>query len=130
VGPLRDERRRDVEGPRQADQQPTSNPAIDTTPAWSPDGQKIAFSSTRDGNPEIYVMPAAGEVSCGMKVCTVAKRLTTDSEIDTSPTWLGTRVVFASTRDDPNSEIYAMQADGTAVTRLTTNPASDTFPDW
>ena len=25
-------------------------------PDWSPDGTKIAFSSTRDGNSEIYVM--------------------------------------------------------------------------
>src|SRR5207302_4751397 len=24
-------------------------------PAWSPDGTRVAFSSTRDGNPEIYI---------------------------------------------------------------------------
>jgi Tol biopolymer transport system component len=29
-------------------------------PAWSPDGQKIAFMSERDGNAEIYVMNADG----------------------------------------------------------------------
>ncbi|HEX8857895.1 MAG TPA: Ig-like domain-containing protein [Actinomycetes bacterium] len=106
----------------------TSNPAIDTTPAWSPDGQKIAFSSTRDGNPEIYIMPATGEGTCQVKTCTIAKRLTTNSAIDTSPTWLGTRIAFASTRDDPNSEIYVMNADGTAQTRLTVNPAIDATP--
>jgi uncharacterized delta-60 repeat protein len=105
------------------------SPGINATPAWGPDG-RIAFSSTRDGNVEIYVMPATGEAGCQVKACTIAKRLTTNPAIDTSPTWLGQGIAFASTRDDPNSEVYVMQADGTGVTRLTTNPASDAFPDW
>jgi TolB protein len=29
-------------------------------PGWSPDGQKIAFMTERDGNPEIYTMNADG----------------------------------------------------------------------
>ena len=29
-------------------------------PAWSPDGTKLAFTSNRDGNPEIYVMNKDG----------------------------------------------------------------------
>lgn len=32
----------------------------DTRPQWSPDGKKIAFLSSRDGTPQIYVMPAQG----------------------------------------------------------------------
>jgi hypothetical protein len=35
-------------------------PANDYSPAWSPDGNKIAFVSERDGNPEIYVMNTDG----------------------------------------------------------------------
>ena len=35
-------------------------PANDYSPAWSPDGTKIAFISERDGNPELYVMNADG----------------------------------------------------------------------
>ena len=38
----------------------TNNGADDSTPAWSPDGTKIAFASNRDGNCEIYVMNADG----------------------------------------------------------------------
>ena len=38
----------------------TNNSKIDTNPAWSPDGSKIAFTSTRDGNFEIYSMNANG----------------------------------------------------------------------
>jgi uncharacterized delta-60 repeat protein len=114
-----------ADGTSKAPTQLTSNPAIDATPAWGPGG-KIAFSSTRAGNPEIYLMSAAGE-AC-KPGCTAATRLTTNSAIDTSPAWLGTKIAFASTRDDPNAEIYVMNADGTAVTRLTTNPASDATP--
>jgi len=40
----------------------TNNPAPDTTPAWSPDGTKIIFTSTRDNpmSPSLYVMNADG----------------------------------------------------------------------
>ena len=38
----------------------TSGNAIDAEPARSPDGAKIAFTSTRDGNVEIYSMNADG----------------------------------------------------------------------
>ena len=38
----------------------TRNAAFDADPAWSPDGRSIAFRSTRDGNPEVYIMKADG----------------------------------------------------------------------
>ena len=38
----------------------TDNAFGDEDPAWSPDGQSIAFSSNRDGNWEIYLMNADG----------------------------------------------------------------------
>jgi Tol biopolymer transport system component len=38
----------------------TNNMAVDGAPAFSPDGSKIAFTSDRDGNYEIYVMNADG----------------------------------------------------------------------
>jgi TolB protein len=34
----------------------TAGPKIDTHPAISPDGAKLAFQSNRDGNYEIYLM--------------------------------------------------------------------------
>lgn len=38
----------------------TSDPAHDTDPAWSPDGRRIAFTSTRQGGYAIWVMNADG----------------------------------------------------------------------
>ena len=38
----------------------TTHAASDLDPAWSPDGLRIAFTSQRDGNDDIYVMNANG----------------------------------------------------------------------
>jgi hypothetical protein len=71
-------------GLRQLDPRPAGTPGNDFEPAWSPDGQKIAFASTRDvkddsdPNVEIYVMNADG---------THPVRLTDDPATDDQPSW-------------------------------------------
>ena len=56
-------------------------------PMVSPDGQRVAYVSTQDGNPEIYVMAADG---------THARRLTQWRRDDLSPRWSpdGTHLAF------------------------------------
>jgi TolB protein len=83
---------------------------------------RIAFVSTRDGNPEIYVMDSDGAN---------ALRLTNDPGYDGAPTWSpdGTRIAFTSSRSG-NADIYIMDADGSNVVQLTTDPADDGGPSW
>jgi WD40 repeat protein len=96
--------------------------AEDTDPQWSPDGARIAFSSTRAGSPAIHVMNADG---------TGITRLTHAIGSDERPAWSpdGTRIAFVSSRDG-NEEIYVMNADGSDVVRLTDHPAADADPAW
>ena len=92
-------------------------------PAWSPDGTKIAFGSTRDTNPEIYVMDPNG-----FNVV----RLTNNPAADGQPAWSpdGSKIAFVSDRDG-NAEIYVMNAtDGSGLVNLTNDPGSDYAPAW
>ena len=102
----------------------TNHPADDDSPAWSPDGTRIAFDSARDDvDGEIYVMNADG---------TGVKRLTNSPYFDAQPAWSpdGERIAFISGRDGP-SDIYVMNADGTGVIRLTTHfESNDWNPTW
>ena len=91
-------------------------------PEWSPDGQKIVFDSTRDGNFEIYVIDADGSN---------VQRLTHNDKSDARPAWSpdGQRIVFHSRRDG-KSEIYVMDADGGNVEQLSNNHFDGHHPDW
>ena len=93
-------------------------------PAWSPDGDRIAFVSKRDFNDEIYVMDADG----GNQI-----NITNHPSNDIEPSWSpdGLQIVFASRRDDDRFEIYTMDSDGSNVVRLTDNPGEwDIGPMW
>ena len=88
----------------------------------TPSGGRIAFSSDRDGNYEIYVMDADGSNK---------QRLTNNPADDKSPSWSpdGSNIAFASYREG-NNEIYVMDADGSNQINLTNNLAWDYDPSW
>jgi len=90
--------------------------------ATGPFTTKVAFTTDRDGNSEIYTVTASGSTPI---------RLTNNLATDTHASYSldGKKIAFTSARDG-NNEIYVMNADGTGQTRLTDNPASDSQPAW
>ena len=85
-------------------------------PSWSPDGQWIAYSSTKDDNQEIYVVRPDGSEK---------KRLTSDPAIDAHPAWSpdGKKIAFATSRWG-DLELAVMNADGSELVRLTKSPGT------
>jgi hypothetical protein len=105
----------------------TSNAIDDANPAWSPDGTRIAFTTNRDGNYEIYVMNADGSNP---------QKRTSNAASDGSPAWShdGTRIAFVRNDGYSTAEIYAINADacqectGTAPTYLFGTYLADVDP--
>lgn len=73
----------------------TTSPAYDTAPVWSPDGSKIAFSSTREGSSDIFVMDAKGGTP---------RRVTTSSMEETPLTFLNDSVLIYSSGEIASRE--------------------------
>jgi TolB protein len=92
-------------------------------PACSPDGRRIVFASTRDGDPEIYVMNAAGSR---------AQRLTSTPGRDAHPSWSpdGKTIAFQSPRLEGHTRIFLMDADGSHQRPLTNNRGFCGVPSW
>jgi TolB protein len=72
--------------------QVTARPGINSAPAFSPDGSKLAVTlSGAGGNPDIYILDLSGNI---------VSRLTDDPAIDTEPVWApdGASIYFTSDR--------------------------------
>jgi TolB protein len=83
---------------------------LDSFPAWSPDGRWLAFTSDRQGNSEIYVVPTeclSSPDPCDARM----KRLTDHIARDIFPTWSpdSKRLLFASNRAGA-WQVYALDA--------------------
>lgn len=86
----------------------------DQQPRWSPDGQRLAFISSRGGSYNIYVMDADGRN---------LRRLTDHRGNDHDPTWLpdGQSMVFTSDRDRGTGrfDLYRLWFTDGTIERLT-----------
>lgn len=107
----------------------SNNPANDSQPTWvvesglfSTTGDRIAFTTDRDGNQEIYIMSEEGADQTNLS--------SNDAE-DFYPrsTRSGNRLVFVSTRAG-SQDVFVMDADGSDQANLSNNAAQDAYPSW
>ncbi|MCK2127664.1 Tol-Pal system beta propeller repeat protein TolB [Thauera aromatica] len=92
------------------------------SPAWSPDGQRLAYVSFEQKKPIIYVHALA----------TGQRRVVANFKgSNSAPAWSpdGSQLAVVLTKDG-QSQLYALGADGSGVRRLAQSSGIDTEPFW
>jgi TolB protein len=100
---------------------PTSE-GTNVSPAWAPNGRDLALSSSRSGDPEIWIADASGGG---------ARRVTSFKGPDASPVYnprTGSQIAWISGRTGL-PQLYVMDADGSGVQRLTDGGYASS-PSW
>lgn len=89
---------------------------------WSPDGSRIAVSADQDGNSDLFLLSAAGQL---------IRRLTTNPGIDVSPAWSpdSQQLAFCSDRGG-GPQIYVMNLGSGTARRVTFQGRYNTSPAW
>ncbi len=89
---------------------------------WSPDGGRIAFTAIDGKDADVWTCNPDGSG---------ARRLTTSSALDLSPSWSpdGRRLAFVSDRAG-TPQLYVMNADGGEQRRLTFQGSYNQTPQW
>lgn len=112
----------------------TSSPVADFSPAFSPDGKKIAFVSDREGPhliTDIYVMNADGS---NKRLVTDETKIPGDRMNDFDPAFSpsGRQVVFSRGRgySEFNNDLYKINVDGTNLTPLFETKRTAYQPSW
>lgn len=102
----------------------TNSPEDDRDPAWSPDGQRLAYASRQeDDNWDIYIYDlASGGTS----------RMTFNLAFEANPDWSpdGQFLVYESYTREAHLDIYVMPSDGSAVPQPLPGDGNSTEPDF
>jgi TolB protein len=100
----------------------TNHRSTSMSPAWSPTGDAIAYTSFLNGYPGIYL----ADLASGRK-----RALVTAGSLNITPSFSpdGSQIAFARSLEG-NVEIFTCDRNGGSLRRLTTSPAIDTNPAW
>jgi TolB protein len=93
------------------------------SPAWSPDGQSLAYVSFEDRLPSVYVQfLQTGE----------RKRVSARAGVNQAPAWSpdGKKLALTLSTRDGNLDVYVLDLATQALTRITDDPGIDTEPQW
>jgi TolB protein len=93
------------------------------SPAWSPDGQSLAYVSFEGRLPTVYVQ----ELKSGER-----RRVSARAGVNQAPAWSpdGKKLALTLSTRDGNLDIYTLDLASQAITRITDDPGIDTEPQW
>jgi len=102
-------------------QQLTRNHSITLFPAWSSNGQYLAYTSYKQGKPDLFIKNLAE-----MQEISIAKK-----GLNITPAWVPGKFELAATLSfSGDQEIYLLTGSGKIIKRLTNMRGSDISPAW
>ncbi len=99
----------------------TRNHSITLFPAWSSDGRYLAYTSYKEGKPDLFIKNLAEMQEISI----------TQKGLNITPAWVPGRFELAATLSfSGDQEIYLLTGSGKIIKRLTKMQGSDISPSW